>query len=192
MNLLQEKLQRLVKESECELIEIGLGDKLNKHISYTINYRAKHRFGQCRNKKDINISSWLLEVGTDEDIKNTIIHEILHTFDDTKGHNAKWKYYANYVSRRTNYDISRCSSIDEVYEKANVVRPIEETTYKWKITCQKCGCVWQQEKMTTRVLNQYRNKGRIHRKCGCHDFKVENLQNGAVYETEYVGRRVLL
>ena len=63
---------RLAKESEKELREIGLGDKLKKNITYTINYRAKCRFGQCCKKQDINISSWLLEVGTDEDIKDMI------------------------------------------------------------------------------------------------------------------------
>ena len=68
MELLQEKLIRLARESEEELREIGLGDKLKKKRTYTINYRAKCRFGQCCKKKDINISSWLLEVGTDEDI----------------------------------------------------------------------------------------------------------------------------
>ena len=47
METLNQKLQRLAKESEKELREIGLGDKLKKNITYTINYRAKCRFGQC-------------------------------------------------------------------------------------------------------------------------------------------------
>ena len=38
---LNQKLQRLAKESEKELRDIGLGDKLKTDINYTINYRAK-------------------------------------------------------------------------------------------------------------------------------------------------------
>ena len=130
------KLKRLAKESEKELIDIGLGHKIKKDINYTINYRAKKRFGQCCGKKDINISSWLLEIGTDKDIKNTIIHEILHTFEDTVGHKEKWKYYANYVNDRTDYNIERTGSIYETYYNAKIIFR-EKEVYNYKITCKK-------------------------------------------------------
>lgn len=41
METLNQKLKRLVKESEKELQAIGLGDKLKSDIKYTINYKAK-------------------------------------------------------------------------------------------------------------------------------------------------------
>ena len=166
MELLQEKLHRLAKESETELREIGLGDKLKSNITYTINYRAK-----------INISSWLLEVGSDKDIKNTIIHEILHTFKDTIGHKAKWQYYARYVNNRTEYNITRTTSINNIYAKANIQRPTKHIHYKWEITCTKCGAVWKKQKMTTKVLNGFTEGNRIHRKCGGTDFRIVDLDN---------------
>ena len=52
---LNQKLQRLSRESEKELRDIGLGDKLKSDIKYTINYKAKERLGQCCNKNSINI-----------------------------------------------------------------------------------------------------------------------------------------
>lgn len=180
MELLQEKLIRLAKESEDELREIGLGDKLKKNITYTINYRAKCRLGQCCSKRDINISSWLLEVGSDKDIKNTIIHELLHTFDDTIGHKAKWQYYARYVNNRTDYNITRTTSIENIYAKANVKRPIKEITFKWEITCRKCGAVWKKQKITNKVLHSYMRNGRYHKSCGCKDLQVMNLENGEI------------
>ena len=136
---LNQKLQRLAKESEKELRDIGLGKMLKDNIRYTINYRAKKRLGQCCEKQDINISSWLLEIGLDHDIKNTIIHEILHTFKDTIGHKAKWQYYASYVNNRTNYHITRTTSINKIYEKANKVRTRREVSYKYEITNEKCS-----------------------------------------------------
>ena len=177
---LNQKLQRLAKESEKELRDIGLGKMLKDNIRYTINYRAKKRLGQCCEKQDINISSWLLEIGDDHDIKNTIIHEILHTFEDTIGHKAKWQYYARYVNNRTNYQISRCGSIDEVYDKANIERPKKEIVYKWEIKCRKCGAVWHKTRITNRVLASYKRNGRTHRQCGCQDLQVMNLENGEV------------
>ena len=115
---LNQKLQRLAKESEKELRDIGLGKMIPKNLNFTINYKAKNRLGQCVDKRDINISSWLLEIGLDHDIKDTIIHEILHTFKDTIGHKAKWQYYARYVNNRTDYHITRLANIDDIYARA--------------------------------------------------------------------------
>lgn len=176
MNL-EQKLKRLSKESEEELKAIGLENKLKKDLTYEVNYRAKKRFGECCNKKDINISSWLLEVGTDKDIKNTIIHEILHTFDDTIGHKAKWQYYARYVNNRTDYDIDRCGNKYQVYGNANKIPPKEHESYKWEITCDKCGKVWYWHRLTQKGLNAFIEGKRIHKSCGGKDFKIVDLYN---------------
>ena len=177
MKILEEKLKRLVKESEKELQAIGLGDKLKSDIEYTINYKAKKRLGQCCKKQDINISSWLLEIGDDHDIKNTIIHEILHTFEDTIGHKEKWQYYARYVNNRTDYHITRTTSINKIYEKANKVRPTREIHYRWKITCTKCGKVFYRQRINTKVLNDFAQGNRVHKYCGGNDFKIVDIKN---------------
>ena len=177
METLNQKLKRLVKESEKELQAIGLGDKLKSDIKYTINYKAKERLGQCCNKNSINISSWLLEIGLDHDIKNTIIHEILHSFEDTIGHKEKWQYYARYVNNRTDYHITRTTSINKIYEKANKVRPTRKIHYKWEITCTKCGKVFYRQRMTTRVLNDFTRGNRVHKYCGGNDFRIVDLNS---------------
>ena len=177
METLNQKLKRLVKESEKELQAIGLGDKLKSDIEYTINYKAKKRLGQCCEKQDINISSWLLEIGDDHDIKNTIIHEILHTFKDTIGHKAKWQYYASYVNNRTDYHITRTTSINKIYEKANKVRPTKEIHYRWKITCTKCGKVFYRQRINTKVLNDFARGNMVHKYCGGNDFKIVDIKN---------------
>ena len=177
METLNQKLKRLVKESEKELQAIGLGDKLKSDIEYTINYKAKKRLGQCCKKQDINISSWLLEIGDDHDIKNTIIHEILHTFEDTIGHKEKWQYYARYVNNRTDYHITRTTSINKIYEKANKVRPTKEIHYRWKITCTKCGKVFYRQRINTKVLNDFKQGNRVHKYCGGNDFKIVDIKN---------------
>ena len=174
---LNQKLQRLAKESEKELRDVGLGKMLKDNIRYTINYRAKKRLGQCCEKQDINISSWLLEIGDDHDIKNTIIHEILHTFEDTIGHKAKWQYYANYVNNRTDYHITRLANVDGIYARANKTRPRREVSYKYEITCEKCGKVFYRQKMTKRIFNSFTQGTMIHKSCGGHDLKIVDIKN---------------
>lgn len=175
---MQQRLIRLVKESEQELRGIGLGDKIPSGVTYEVNKRAKKRFGQCCNKRNINISSWLLEVGTDKDIKNTIIHEILHTFDDTSGHNYKWRYYADYVNARTDYDIDRLGNKYQVYNHANKTIPREHTHYKWEITCTKCGHIWHWQRLTQKGLDAFIEGTRYHKHCGGNDFKIVDLDKG--------------
>ena len=175
---LEIKLKRLVNESIQELKNIGLEDKIHSYINFSINYRAKKRLGQCHRKTDIDISSWLLEIGSNNDIKNTIIHEILHTFDDTIGHKEKWQYYARYVGNRTNYSITRTANIKEIYKKAHIEMP-----HRYEITCKRCGDAFHQQKMTTRVIDSYIEGRRIHRKCNGTDFKIVDLKkNKIVYQ----------
>ena len=175
---MNEKLIRLSKESIRELEDIGLGEMIPKNLNFTINYKAKSRLGQCVGKRDIDISSWLLEIGSDHDIKNTIIHEILHTFKDTIGHKAKWQYYAGYVNSRTDYHITRTTSIDNIYARANEIRPTKEIHYKWEITCMKCGKVFRRQRIDTRVLNDFKRGNRVHKYCGGNDFKIVDLNSG--------------
>lgn len=70
---MNEKLIRLSKESIRELEEIGLGKMIPKNLNFTINYRAKKRLGQCCKKQDVNISSWLLEIGYTNIVVETIL-----------------------------------------------------------------------------------------------------------------------
>lgn len=172
---MKEKLKRLADESIAELKSIGLGDKIKEDITFEINFRAKKRLGQCCERKHINISSWLLEVGIDKDIKNTIIHEILHTFEDTKGHDYKWRYYANMVNNKLDYHIDRTTNINGVYARANKIRPKKATHYKWEITCTKCGRVWKWQRLTTKGLNAFTSGNRYHKSCGGTDFRIVDL-----------------
>ena len=180
METLNQKLKRLAKESEKELRDIGLGDKLKTDIKYTINYRAKKRLGQCCSKNSINISSWLLEVAQDHDIKNTIIHEILHSFDDTIGHKEKWQYYARYVNNRTDYNITRLANVNGIYARANKVRPKQKIDYKYEITCEKCGKVFYRQKITKNTLDNFMSGTMTHKYCGGHDFKIVDLNKGEI------------
>lgn len=80
---------------ECmrELENIGI--KCGNVIKIDINTRAKKRWGQCRkigNNYIIEVNQILLREDTDIDgLKNTIIHELLHTCKGCMKHTGEWK-----------------------------------------------------------------------------------------------------
>jgi len=179
--MLEQKLQRLAKESEQELINMGFSDKLNKKLYYSIS-NAKRRLGQCVEKRYINISRWLLEIGTDKEIKNTIIHEILHTFDDTIGHGIVWQRYARLVNNYGVYNIKTTANIHNIMNNNNISSDEEKAIlgYKYEITCKKCGSVYYKRRIEQRVLKGYEKGYRKHNACGGTCFKVVDLKTNNV------------
>lgn len=182
METLQMKLNRLAKESEKELIGMGFATKIsNKHRTYTVS-NARRRLGQCCNKKDINISKWLLEIASDKEIKNTIIHEILHTFDDTKGHNARWQHYARLVNNYGVYNITRLANTNEIMNNNNVNEEyrLELMNYKYEITCEKCGKTFYLRRLNATTIESYKRHNMIHKSCGGTDFIVKDLKTNKI------------
>ena len=52
---------------------------------------------------------------TEKSLRNTLIHELLHTVPGGYNHKVEWKKWAKYVSEKTGYNIQRCSG-DETEE----------------------------------------------------------------------------
>lgn len=177
-----QKLIRLARESEQELISMGFKEQVESvKKTYSIS-NAKKRLGQCCGKKDINISSWLLEVGTDKEIKNTIIHEILHTFKDTIGHGATWQRYARLVNNYGVYHISTTTSIHNIMENNGVEKEKETRLlgYRYEINCKKCGAIYYKNRIEQRILKGYREGHRRHSSCGGCCFKVVDLKTNEI------------
>lgn len=133
---------------ECmrELENIGI--KCGNVIKIDINTRAKKRWGQCRkigNNYIIEVNQILLREDTDIDgLKNTIIHELLHTCKGCMKHTGEWKQLAEKVNRYYGYNIKRCDSADEKGISEEQKKKIQteraaarKVKYTFKCTC--CG-----------------------------------------------------
>lgn len=88
-------------------------------VRFTVNTRAKKRWGQCirrvNGSYDININVILLDESTDiRGLENTILHELLHTCEGCMNHGAIWKKYAEMVYKAYGYNVKRTS---DAYEK---------------------------------------------------------------------------
>lgn len=142
--------------------------QMRKVIKLDISPRAIKRHGVCKYVKDgcvIEVSKHLFEVN-DKEMITTLIHEILHTFKNTKGHNYKWKWYADKISDNTEYKITRTRNI-EGFDVS--------TAYKYIITCEKCGLSTKQQRISKKRIFALNNKECKCLKCGSHDFKIENI-----------------
>ena len=146
-------LKRYAMECMEELDSIGIpyGDVRG----WEVNTRAKKRWGQCRRTNGyyyININAELLNENNSVDgLKNTIIHELLHTCQGCMGHNAQWNKWASKVYRELGYNIKRVSSAEEkgLSEERMEARAEQfKSRIKYKVTCIKCGSTGYYQRMT--------------------------------------------
>ena len=151
---------------ECMKMLDDIGIEYGKIMEFKVNTRAR-RWGQCKRVSgvySINISATLLDESNDIDgLKNTIIHELLHTCNGCMNHGEKWKMMANKVNNTYGYNIKRCSDVSEKGVKKDTRPKHKAITYKYEVKCQKCGNIYQRSKMSNIVQHPE------HYRCGkCH------------------------
>lgn len=131
-----EKLQRLFAEAMKEIE--GLGIRPSTRIyDIKVNTRAKKRLGCCKKVSlnlipgfQLEISSRLLDSG-ERQLKEVIIHEILHTCKGCFNHGKRWKAYAVLVNKAYGYHVSRTADCEGL-----------EQAYRYEIICENCGNVF--------------------------------------------------
>ena len=140
-------LKKLTDECLADLRKLGI--EPGKISRVYVDSRATRRWGVCKTKKgsgifEIGISKFLLGDDVDEQqVKNTIIHELLHTVDGCQDHTGRWKVLAEYVNRcLPEYCVKRTSSEDE--------KGIERN-HKYLIVCTKCGSEIHRDRMSNAV-----------------------------------------
>lgn len=94
-------------------LEVPVSDSICPEVRLTGSHRA---YGRCCPKGSlkryteydyyIEISGHTLE-NTEKSIRNTLIHELLHTVPGGLRHTGEWKKWAKFVSYKTGYDIKR-------------------------------------------------------------------------------------
>lgn len=164
---IEQKLRRLARESEQEMRDMGFTSQMEeKTRTYNISPKATKRLGVCKEKKHIEISRYVLEVGTDKQIKNVIIHEIIHTFNECVGHKAKWQMYARQVSNYGVYHITTTENIKEFMKEngTSEERMHKLCNYRYEITCLECRAVYYKSRIQRATLNGYKCGHRVHSK----------------------------
>ena len=112
--------------------EHGVDDK------FTFEFEdCKRTLGRCHYlTKKITLSKWYAELNNEEEVEDTILHEIAHALawinDRCTGHNATWKKWA----RKVGATPKACS-------KSNLAQP--KNHYKYEQTC--CGTTYKRHRL---------------------------------------------
>lgn len=147
-------LNSLFNQCMDEVQSVGIETGTIEEV--TINYRSKKRFGQCRRtngKYFISVNSEILsDKSIEKRVKQTIIHEILHTVKGCMNHGEEWKKVADLMNDCYNYNISRCSSYSDFgLKREEIVKPKE---YKYIYRCKCCGQIIKRQRKTD-FVNHY-------------------------------------
>ncbi len=144
-------LNKYVDECFRDLDLIGI--PYGKVRRWEINTRAKSRWGLCKCLKGggfvISIAQSLLDDAVaDQALKDTIVHELLHTVPGCLDHKGKWKRYAELINRKfPQYTIKRTASREEKGITAGKPEPI----YRYVIQCCSCGTEFPRERESNLV-----------------------------------------
>lgn len=150
-------LQRLYNESKQVLV--GLGYEV-EDVPVILNGRFTRVLGRYHyREKKIELNKKYFVHGDDEDIKNTLIHELLHQVSGNMyqdyGHGKHWNMLADKVSQNTPYKITRLASTDKLEGIPNLRKE-----RKYIVRCSCCG---SETKYATRA-NAYKNPSAYY--CG--------------------------
>ena len=115
--------------AECIELMKELGVPISDSICPEVILVGTHSYyGRCNPKGSlkrftefdyyIEISGHTLQ-NTEKSLRNTLIHELIHTVPDGLCHTGEWKKWAKYVSEKTGYNIQRlsCDETEEDYAR---------------------------------------------------------------------------
>ena len=173
---MEKRLTEMYNEciKEMDAIDIPYG----KIVEVTVNYRAKSRWGQCCRRYEeggivykININCDLCHPDASErGLKETIIHEILHTCPDCMRHTGEWKRLADLVNDCYRYNVKRCNSsedkgMDDFYKNHDRQgRPEKPVTWKYEIRCKCCGKIVGRKTRACKIIRY----PQCYRCASCH------------------------
>lgn len=148
-----DELNKLIEEVKLDMINAGV--PFNDNCPISLNRRLSRALGKCKYKKNltghvyafsIEINELYFECAKENDLKNTICHELIHSAPECVycRHRGLWKEYCKvmednypnkYIIRRTTYS----------KEYVEELRKKEVNPYKYEVYCPKCGATWRRK-----------------------------------------------
>lgn len=156
---------------ECMTELDNIGIEYGNIIEFTVNTRAKKRWGQCKavpGGYSINISNVLLDERNDiKGLKETIHHELLHSCKGCMNHGNNWKRLAQKVNRTYGYNIKRTNSAADKGVLEETRPPVKQREINHKVVCLDCGHIYTRTKASKLITHT------SHYRCGCCHGKLK-------------------
>lgn len=149
-------LNQMLEDCKKELTSVGYDEVQNKYYSVSINSRFRKKLGCCSYDKKsyfykIQISKIFMEISPDK-VKNTMMHELIHSIDGCMNHGPKFQYLASLVNSNFGYNVRTHSDVPEYSKYLNNTKQ-----YKYKLLCNTCGKEWLYEKAGKIVKGMLKN-----------------------------------
>ena len=138
-------LEQMMYTCKQQLVSLGFSELNSKLYNLEINPRFRKKLGQCcYNRKSmfytIKISKNFMQV-CPEHVKNTMMHELIHSINGCMNHGPNFQYVANLVNNKFGYNVSTTSYYDSYNNYLNNTK-----NYRYKLKCNSCGKEWRYEK----------------------------------------------
>jgi predicted SprT family Zn-dependent metalloprotease len=147
------RVKRIYEESLMQLRGIGICPA-GPVERVSINYRARKRLGCCKRTGTGLAPRYQIEIShlcrglEGRQLKEIIIHELLHTCRGSMNHGIRWKENAARVKKELGYDISSTAN----FEKLGISDAVAGN-FRYSITCMNCGSVMYRLKKSKVVLH---------------------------------------
>lgn len=160
MEIFYKRAARLFDDCQMLLRQEGIPIS-DRVLPLKINTRAKSRFGCCKvvrqggrtaglsqSKFQIEISSAMADAA-DWDVKNVLLHELIHTCPGCMNHGKRWKLYADRINLKYGYGIKATSR----YSDFGLEEPEKAEQAKYLIICKSCGMEIRRKRRSKLVEN---------------------------------------
>ena len=136
-----EMVQKIFHKAVAMCDESGYhADDLFQTVGYS---RKKNAFATCYTYRDmfgtysnIKVSKYYAEKANEQQMLNTLVHEVLHAVYPGESHGGKWAKAAHVMNKKYGLDISRCAD----YRDENGESILNnESLAKYIVKCPKCG-----------------------------------------------------
>ena len=128
----------MILEEAKELALLHMEDKGVDKAGFTFKFEnCKSTLGRCHyTTKIIALSKWYVEKNSEEDIEDTILHEIARALswihEGVTGHGRVWKQWCRKIG-----------AIPKSYHKGHLNKP--DNHYKYQETC--CGVTYRRHRL---------------------------------------------
>lgn len=149
--MVQEELDGLMARLHHKLKDLGIPVSKKLLPGVKVNTRAKRRLGCCYYQSGrywIEVSESLLD--NDGLLRQTLIHELLHTCPGCRNHGERWKSYARVVKEKLGYEIERTVKTE------SASGPLRHEEVKYILECQSCGAQIKRMRMSKAVKSPWR------------------------------------
>lgn len=168
--------ERDVDEAKEKLVEIGYEEVSHKHYYLEFNTRSRKRFGSCLKKSEteciIELNKLYSDVAPIEEVRSTIMHELIHSIKSCYDHGRVWKGVVTRVNNAYGYNIKTGKTVESY---TNHIASI--TGYKYSVRCNGCKIISNFTRETKLIKKLKRGGMPSYRCCRCKSEDLELLNN---------------